>query len=84
VYGCCKLYDTYVGSKNFQPDNDHYLEQLGKEFETTRKRQCNWLNLYNLKKSIIVNGCTHIIFNKCDIFQEININKLLNSSDESL
>ena len=84
VYGCCKLYDTYVGSKNFQPDNDHYLEQLGKEFETTRKRQCNWLNLYDLKKSIIVNGCTHIIFNKCDIFQEININKLLNSSDESL
>jgi len=89
VYGCCKLYDTYVGSKKFQPDNDPYLEQLGiigKESGATtgRKRQCNWLNLVDLKKSIIVNGCTHIIFNKCDIFQQIKMNKLLNSSDESL
>ena len=27
---------------------------------------------------------THIIFNKCDIFQQIKVNKLLNSFDESL
>jgi adenylosuccinate synthase len=88
VYGCCKIYDTYVGSKNFEP-NDNILKKLGdsgKEFGSTtgRKRQCNWLNMSELKHSIFINGCTHIIINKCDIFEKNNIFKVENIQFDSM
>uniref|UniRef100_A0A6C0CNJ2 Adenylosuccinate synthase n=1 Tax=viral metagenome TaxID=1070528 RepID=A0A6C0CNJ2_9ZZZZ len=74
VYGCCKIYDTYIGNKPFQPENCEELEtigKIGKEFGSTtgRKRQCNWMNMEEMKKAIFINGCTHIIVNKCDIFE---------------
>lgn len=85
VYGCCKIYDTYVGSKNFQPDNATNLISLGTIGEeigatTGRGRQCNWLNLNDLNRAIFVNGCTHIILNKCDILQQLDSYKLYNST----
>lgn len=75
VYGCCKLYDTYVGNKDFQPKNNELLETLaeaGQEFGSTtgRKRQCNWLDIDTLKQAIFINGCTHVIANKCDIIEK--------------
>jgi len=77
VYGVAKPYETYVGSKEFQPKDNEDMKQLqiiGEEYGATtgRKRQCNWLNLDNLEKSINCNGCTHVIFNKCDIIKQIN------------
>lgn len=78
VYGCCKIYDTYVGNKQFQPENNTQLETLanyGKEYGSTtgRKRQCNWLNIETLKMAIFINSCTHVIVNKCDIIQDTKI-----------
>lgn len=78
VYGCCKMYDTYVGNKPFQPENNKLLKRLanhGQEFGSTtgRKRQCNWLNTETLQKAIFINSCTHVIINKCDIMKETNI-----------
>jgi len=75
IYGVAKIYETYVGSKKFQPDNNSTLEKiqfLGNEYgaTTARKRQCNLLNLSYLIKSIWVNQVDKVIINKCDIITD--------------
>jgi adenylosuccinate synthase len=77
VYGCAKVYETYVGSKQFQDLNEPVLDELailGNEFGSTtgRKRQCNWLNLSKLIKAIKVNSCTDLVLSKCDILRSLN------------
>lgn len=77
VYGCAKVYETYVGSKQFQDKDEPAFEDLailGNEFGSTtgRKRQCNWLDLQKLNKAIDINSCTHLILSKCDILRKLN------------
>jgi len=77
IWGIAKIYETYVGSKKFQDENDKILQQLqivGEEFGSTtgRSRQCNYLNLTNLIKSCWVNNITHLVINKCDILEKVN------------
>lgn len=76
IYGVAKGYDTYVGAKIFQPVGDEVLQELqkiGEEFGATtgRPRQCNYLNLDFLIRSININNCNRVIINKCDIMQEV-------------
>lgn len=78
VYGVSKIYDTYVGTRPFQPKNDKFLDligSLGKEFGATtgRKRQCNYLNLDNLIEALKLNQCNICIINKVDILEDIFI-----------
>jgi adenylosuccinate synthase len=82
VYGIAKIYETYVGNKEFQPkENDELprFQEVGQEVGSTtgRKRQCNYLNLDTLIPAIKINGVTNIIFNKIDVIQQINIFKLI-------
>lgn len=88
VYGCCKIYDTYVGNKKFEPDDDEIqkLGEYGNEFGSTtgRKRQCNWLNLHDLQEAIFINGCTHVIMNKCDIFESAGIYNIYNQKFKNI
>ena len=79
IYGVCKAYDTYVGAKKFQDTEDSTLRELqiqGEEFGATtgRERQCNYLNLNFLIKSININNCSQVIINKCDILQNVGTN----------
>lgn len=78
IYGCCKVYDTYVGSNKFQPDDPIFNEigDLGKEYGsvTGRRRQCNWLNIDALKKAVDINCVTNLVVSKLDVFQELNKN----------
>jgi adenylosuccinate synthase len=73
VWGIAKAYETYVGSKDFEPKDPIFpkLRELGEEFGATtgRPRQCNWLNLDMLEKAIRMNGVTHVVINKCDILR---------------
>lgn len=84
VYGIAKIYNTYVGKMKFEPiesskdyNTIQQLANIGSEYGSTtgRKRQCNWLNLDELKKAIIVNGVNILIFNKCDIIKQLNLYK---------
>ena len=94
VYGVAKIYETYVGSKSFEPSDEIFkkIRQLGNEFGATtgRPRQCNWLNVDNLIKALRINGVTDLVMNKVDIFRELNTwyvyhqNKILDLSNESL
>jgi len=73
VYGVAKAYDTYVGSKDFHGKGRAFdlIQQLGDEFGSTtgRPRQCNWLNVKDLKRAININGVTDLIINKVDILR---------------
>ena len=75
VYGVAKVYETYVGSKNFQPDHPVFrkIQEVGKEFGATtgRRRQCNWMNLTNLNRALKINGVDHLIINKVDVLDEV-------------
>lgn len=87
VIGVIKPYETYVGAKQFQPESDETLkiiQKVGQEVGATtgRVRQCNWLNINNLKKAIELNGVDHIVINKTDVFQDVGAFWLYDESDK--
>jgi len=76
IWGVGKVYDTYVGQKSFEPKDPIFAElrEIGEEYGATtgRPRQCNWLNLDALNKSIKINGVTHVVLNKVDVLEKAN------------
>ncbi len=75
VWGICKAYETYVGSKAFK-GKEKVFEQIrdaGQEFGATtgRPRQCNWMNLDTLTRAARINGITHVVINKLDILTTV-------------
>lgn len=82
VFGVAKAYDTYVGAKKFEPENDPILpllRKIGREFGATtgRPRQCNYLNIDNLIKATKINGVSQVIMNKMDVLREANVWRML-------
>ena len=75
VWGVAKAYETYVGAKKFELNNPVFTEirKFGKEYGATtgRDRQCGWLDLPFLEKSIKINGVNKVVFNKMDILEKI-------------
>jgi len=75
VWGVAKIYETYVGTKSFQPDDVVFkkIQEIGQEYGATtgRKRQVNWMDLNFLKKAININGVTHLVFNKVDVLEDV-------------
>ncbi|MBI2030747.1 adenylosuccinate synthetase [Candidatus Kaiserbacteria bacterium] len=75
VWGVAKIYETYVGSKKFQPAGRVFREiaETGEEFGATtgRRRQCNWMNMQTLERAIRINGVTHVVFSKTDVLREV-------------
>jgi adenylosuccinate synthase len=80
IWGVAKIYETYVGTKEFQPKEKIFqeIQEVGQEFGATtgRKRQVNWMNLNFLKKAININGVTHLVFNKVDVLEKVGRNAL--------
>ena len=68
VYGIIKAYETYVGAKSFQPEEEIFsrIQQEGQEFGATtgRKRQCNWIDWNLVMKAARMNGVNRIVMNK--------------------
>jgi adenylosuccinate synthase len=80
--GCCKIYHTYVGTREMQEDDEIFdvIQKLGGEVGVTtgRQRQCLWLNLDDVRRGIYVNETTKLIINKCDIIEKVNEHLLAN------
>jgi adenylosuccinate synthase len=81
IYGISKIYDTYVGTREFQPPNNEELNiigTVGNEYGSTtgRRRQCNYLNLEKLIQALTINQCNICIMNKVDILETTQIFKL--------
>ena len=75
VWGVAKVYETYVGAKKFDGEDEIFEEirSLGNEYGATtgRSRQINWLDIQLLIRSVYINGATKVIFNKADILEEL-------------
>ena len=85
VWGVGKVYDTYVGKKDFEPDDLIFQEirDAGEEYGATtgRPRQCNWLDLDALIRAININGVTQVVLNKADVLKEVGAWKLYHQGE---
>ncbi len=84
VIGVSKAYCTRVGSGPFPTELDdetgEALRREGAEFGATtgRPRRCGWIDLPQLRYSIMLNGVTQLVITKIDVlnqFQSINAAK---------
>jgi adenylosuccinate synthase len=76
VWGVAKMYETYVGKKEFQPKDNPVFDKIGDVGEevgatTGRRRQVNWMNMQLLERAIRINGITDVVFNKVDVLRTV-------------
>ena len=73
VFGIMKAYCTRVGSGPFPTElfdeTGRKMRDLGHEYGavTGRERRCGWIDLVQLRYSIMVNGVTELIMMKSDV-----------------
>ena len=76
VWGVAKIYETYVGKKEFEGTDEIFelIRELGQEFGSTtgRPRQINWLDYDLLKMAVQINGVNKMVINKMDILERAN------------
>lgn len=76
VLGIMKAYCTRVGSGPFPTelfdDTGKRIRDLGHEYGavTGRERRCGWVDLVQLRYSIMVNGVTQLIMMKSDVLDD--------------
>ncbi len=82
VIGIVKAYTTRVGEGPLPTEllnaEGELLQKTGKEFGATtgRPRRCGWLDMVQLRRSVMVNGATHLVITKPDVlgvFDEVRI-----------
>lgn len=73
VFGIMKAYCTRVGSGPFPTElfdeTGKKIRELGHEYGavTGRERRCGWIDLIQLKYSVMLNGVTQLIMMKSDV-----------------
>jgi adenylosuccinate synthase len=73
IYGTVKAYCTRVGEGPFPTElfdqTGHHLCTVGAEYGTTtgRTRRCGWLDIAQMKYSVLVNGFTSLNLTKLDV-----------------
>jgi adenylosuccinate synthase len=78
VYGIMKAYCTRVGAGPFPTElfdeTGKRIRDLGHEYGavTGRERRCGWVDLVQLKYSIMVNGVTELIMMKSDVLDDFD------------
>ena len=87
VWGVAKMYETYVGKKEFQPKGEKIFDAIaeaGEEYGATtgRRRQCNWMNMQLLERAIRMNGVTHVVFNKVDVLRAVGAWAVLDKGEK--
>ncbi len=77
VWGVAKIYETYVGAKKFEGDDEIFQEirELGSEYGATtgRERQVNWMDFDLLKMGLRINGVNKLVINKMDILEQLDV-----------
>tara|TARA_B100001057_G_C22862531_1_gene955129 strand:- start:2483 stop:3490 length:1008 start_codon:yes stop_codon:yes gene_type:complete len=76
VWGVAKIYETYVGAKDFEGPDEIFeqIREIGQEFGATtgRARQINWLDYDMLKMASKINGITKLVVNKMDVLEKVD------------
>jgi len=84
IYGTVKAYCTRVGEGPFPTEIDTstgvgwHLSTVGAEFGTTtgRPRRCGWLDIPQMKFSVLINGFTAINLTKLDVLTGLDVVKI--------
>ncbi|NND05702.1 MAG: adenylosuccinate synthase [Saprospiraceae bacterium] len=93
VIGITKAYCTRVGSGPFPTElfdgDGENLARLGNEFGATtgRPRRCGWLDIPQLKYTVMINGVTQLVMTKIDVldtFSEIKISTSYKVGDKCI
>ena len=77
VIGITKAYCTRVGSGPFPTEQDNeigeFLRKEGGEFGATtgRARRCGWIDLPQLRYTIMLNGVTQLVIAKIDVLNSL-------------
>jgi len=75
VWGVAKIYETYVGAKDFEGPDEEFemIRDIGEEYGATtgRARQINWLDFDMLKMAARINGINKIVINKMDVLEKV-------------
>ena len=77
IIGIIKAYTSRVGGGLFPSELDgdiaHQIREQGHEYGTTtgRPRRVGWVDLFNIKYSIIINGIDHVIITLLDALEGI-------------
>ncbi|NND34287.1 MAG: adenylosuccinate synthase [Saprospiraceae bacterium] len=85
VIGITKAYCTRVGSGPFPSElfdeDGTKLGKLGMEFGATtgRARRCGWLDIPQLKYTIMINGVTQLVMTKIDVLDSFETIKVAKS-----
>lgn len=78
VYGIMKAYCTRVGAGPFPTelfdDTGKKIRDLGHEYGavTGRERRCGWVDLVQLRYSVMINGVTELIMMKSDVLDDFD------------
>ena len=76
VWGVAKIYETYVGGKDFEGIDEEFdlIREIGEEYGSTtgRPRQINWLDFDLLKMAARINGVNKLVINKMDVLEEVD------------
>ena len=78
VIGITKAYCTRVGSGPFPSElhneTGEALRRAGNEFGATtgRPRRCGWIDIPQLKYTIMINGVTELVVTKADVLSSFN------------
>jgi adenylosuccinate synthase len=76
VFGITKAYCTRVGSGPFPTELEgeagENLRRAGNEFGATtgRPRRCGWLDLVQLRYTVLLNGVTQLVMTKADVLND--------------
>ena len=88
VWGVGKIYETYVGAKQFEPTDESasffaQVREAGEEYGATtgRPRQCNYLNLDDLSKALKINDVNKLVLNKVDVLRTLGSWKLIKGGE---
>ncbi len=85
IMGVTKAYCTRVGSGPFptelHDDTGERLRKAGAEFGSTtgRPRRCGWIDLVQLRYSIMINGVDSLIMTKIDVMNDFETIRACNS-----
>jgi adenylosuccinate synthase len=75
VWGVAKVYETYVGAKQFEGPDPVFekIRDAGEEYGATtgRPRQVNWMDIDTLKMAIDINGVNQLVLNKVDVLEKV-------------
>ena len=80
AWGVSKIYETYVGAKEFHGIEEvlEEIRDVGQEYGATtgRARQINWLDMDLLTKAARINGVNKLVMNKVDVLEQVDYWKL--------